>query len=125
MNPPDSSAARAPRYSEAESPPSVCASGTNTSSLVRPFSTSAPSGSDSSYCPSSIVSGPTTATGTTATPVSASWAFAHGETSIENTSGSTRPSSACCRAATDSGSLRRGHFLSSITPAYQAGLRAP
>ena len=36
--PPDSAAARAPRYSETESPPSVCASGTKTSSAARPVS---------------------------------------------------------------------------------------
>src|SRR5436190_5512757 len=36
LNPPDSATARAPRYSDAESPPSVCASGTKTRSCERP-----------------------------------------------------------------------------------------
>src|SRR5918999_4596920 len=94
--------------------PSVCASGTNTSSSARPVSRSVPSGSSSSYSPSSTVSGPITATGITASPVRASWAFDHGVRSSPKTSGSTCPSSACWRARIESGSLRRGHLRSSI-----------
>ena len=45
--PPDSVTARAPRYSEAERPPSVCASGTYTVSDSRPRSSTTPSGSRS------------------------------------------------------------------------------
>ena len=43
----------------------MCASGTYTSSVLRPRSTSSPSGSVSSYSPSEIVSGPITAVGVT------------------------------------------------------------
>ena len=52
-----------PRDIEAERPPSVCASGTSSSSCSRPVSRSVPAGSSSSYEPSSTTSGPTTATG--------------------------------------------------------------
>jgi hypothetical protein len=104
-NPPDSAAAFAPRWREAERPPSVCASGTNTSSSARPRSASSPSGSASSYSPSSTVTG-TTATGISAAPVSASWAPAQGVRSWAKTSPST--GSASWRARIDSGSFFRG-----------------
>jgi hypothetical protein len=70
--PPDSAAALAPRKSESDIEPSVCASGTNTSSVARVRSTTIPLGSSSSYSPSEIVSGPITAVGITETPVRAS-----------------------------------------------------
>src|ERR1051325_6283239 len=110
-NPPDSATARAPRCRDAESPPSVCASGTKTESRARPVSTTAPSGSRSSYSPSSTSSGPTTETGITAAPVSISWARANGSSSIAVT-GPSSPS-ASCRALIDSGSFFRGHFRTS------------
>ena len=94
LKPPDSAAARAPRKSESDIEPSVCASGTKTSSVLRPRSTTFPSGSVSSYSPRAIVSGPITAVGMTDTPVSASCAFAQGLRSWSKTSRSTRPSSA-------------------------------
>src|SRR6266498_3998659 len=50
-NPPDSSTALAPRWSDAVSPPSVCASGTTTSSSALPLSTTSPS-SVNTYWPS-------------------------------------------------------------------------
>ena len=45
--PPDSATAFAPRCSDAVSPPSVCASGTTTSSSARPVSTTSPSSESS------------------------------------------------------------------------------
>src|SRR5918998_4106257 len=108
LNPPDSAAALAPRKSESDIEPSVCASGTKTSSVDLPRSTTLPSGSLSSYCPSEIVSGPMTAVGITESPVRASCAFAHGVRSCSNTSRSTRPSSASCRALIEAGSFFRG-----------------
>src|SRR5918999_4263 len=72
LNPPDSAAARAPRNSESDIEPSVCASGTKTSSVDLPRSTTFPSGSLSSYSASEIVNGPITAVGMTEIPVSAS-----------------------------------------------------
>ena len=47
--PPEVAAAFMPRDIEAERPPSVCASGTSSSSCARPVSRSVPSGSSSSY----------------------------------------------------------------------------
>ena len=97
--PPDSAIAFAPRCTEAVSPPSVCASGTTTSSSARPVSTTSPS-SDSSYSPSETASC-ATETGIDTRPVTDSAAFAYGSRS---TSG--RPS-ACWRARTESGSFLR------------------
>ena len=73
--PPDSSTAFAPRWSDAVSPPSVCASGTTTSSSARPLSTTSPS-SDSAYSPSETWSC-ATETGIVATPVTDSATFAY------------------------------------------------
>ena len=106
--PPDSATARAPRWSDADRPPSVCASGTNTESRARPVSTTSPPGSRSSYSPSSSSSGPTTETGITAAPVSISCARAKGSRSISVTSPSSP--SASCRARIESGSFFLGHF---------------
>ena len=89
--PPDSSTARAPRWSDAVRLPSVCASGTTTSSSSRPVSTTSPS-SESSYCPSEMLSC-ATETGISTTPVTDSAAFAY---ALRSTSPS-RPS-ACRRA---------------------------
>src|SRR6476620_11410395 len=116
--PPDSAAARAPRYSDAERPPSVCASGTNTSSEERPVSETRPKGSSSSYSPSSICKGPTTDTGMTAAPVSISCAATNGERSIFVTP-SVSPS-ALWRASIDSGSFFRGQRFISTSRAYAA-----
>ena len=108
-NSPDSMTALAPRCSEMASPPSVLASGTRTSSCARERSSTRPSGSASSYSARAMRSGPTTATGTTATPVSASVALENGWRSSQKTS----PSSVCARSASwrarmDSGSFLRG-----------------
>src|SRR5436190_4271617 len=109
--PPASCTARAPRCIDAERPPSVCASGTKAVSCARPVSTTAPSGSRSSYSPRSRSSGPTTDTGVTAAPVSISCARVNGSRSSAVTPAS-RPS-ASCRARIDSGSFFRGHFRTS------------
>src|SRR5919109_5320961 len=114
LKPPDSAAALAPRKSESDIEPSVWASGTKTSSVERPRSTTAPSGSESSYSPSEIVSGPITAVGITEIPVSASCDFTHGVRSCSNTSRSTRPSSASWRALIEAGSVFPGHPLHSM-----------
>src|SRR5512133_2724702 len=106
--PPDSATARAPRCSDAERPPSVWASGTKTESWALPVSATAPSGSRSSYSPSSTSSGPTTETGITAAPVSISWARVNGSRSTPVTSPSSP--SASCRARIESSSFLRGHF---------------
>ena len=63
-NPPDSAAARAPRRARSRARPRCWRAGRRRSPLLRPRSTSRPSGSSSSYSPSSSVDGPTTATGT-------------------------------------------------------------
>ena len=77
--------------------------------LLRPRSTSRPSGSSSSYSPSSSSTGPTTATGTTAIPVIASVALTSGVRSWSVTTPS-RPSRSW-RARIDSGSFLRGQRL--------------
>src|SRR3954451_18373044 len=77
--PPDSAIAFAPRCTEAVRPPSVCASGTTTSSSLRPVSTTSPS-SDNSYSPSATASC-ATETGIATKPVTDSAAFAYGWTS--------------------------------------------
>ena len=79
--PPDSSTARAPRWRDAVRLPSVCASGTTTSSSSRPVSTTSPS-SDSSYRPSATFSC-ATETGISASPVTDSAAFAYAPRSTE------------------------------------------
>ena len=103
-NPPDSATAFAPRCSDAVSPPSVCASGTVTSSTARPRSTISPS-SDSSYSPSETVSCATD-TGITATPVTVSAAPAYGSRSAAVTAPSSP--SASWRARIDAASFLRG-----------------
>ena len=100
LQPPDTAIAFAPRCTEAVSPPSVCASGTTTSSSARPVSMTSPS-SESSYSPSETASC-ATETGMETRPVTDSAAFAYGSRS---TSGSP---SACWRARIEAGSFLRG-----------------
>src|SRR4029079_18876058 len=95
--PPDSAIALAPRCTDAVSPPSVCASGTTTSSSARRVSTTSPS-SDSSYSPSETATC-ATETGIETSPVTDSAAFTYGSRS---TSGSP---SACWRTRTASASF--------------------
>src|SRR5690242_13820588 len=99
--PPDSSTAFAPRCTDAVSPPSLCASGTTTSSTARPDSTTSPS-SDNEYCPSDTCSCATD-TGIVATPVTDSAAFAYGARSTSPFS-----PSASRRAAIEAASFLRG-----------------
>ncbi len=100
MQPPDSAIAFAPRCTEAVKPPSVCASGTTTSSSERPVSTTSPS-SDNSYSPSETASC-ATETGIETRPVTDSAAFAYGSSS---NSGSP---SISWRERTEPGSFLRG-----------------
>src|SRR3954451_3555920 len=110
--PPESSAARAPRCTDAVSPPSVCARGTTTVSSARPDSTTAPS-SSSSYSPSETRSCATD-TGMTATPVTDSAAFAY---AVRSTSPSSPRASR--RFAIETGSFFRGS-----TSAFSRTLRS-
>src|SRR5215204_2471813 len=113
-NPPEVAAAFIPRDIEAERPPSVCASGTSTSSCARPVSRNVPAGSSSSYAPSSTTSGPTTATGIAVAPVCDSCARVHASCSCDNGASPTSSRIASRRAPIDSASFRRGHFRSSM-----------
>src|SRR5438552_11835348 len=89
---------------------------------MRSISASRPHGSSSSYSPSEMSSGPITETGTTATPVTASCAEAHGVRSSQNTSpSSVRLRSASWRMRTESGSFFLGQRRSSTKRAYSAG----
>ena len=113
-NPPDVAAAFIPRDMEAERPPSVCASGTSTSSCARPVSRNVPAGSSSSYAPSSTTSGPTTATGIAVAPVCDSCARVHASCSCDNGTSPTSSRIASRRSPIDSASFRRGHLRSSM-----------
>ena len=117
-NPPDSATAFAPRWSDAVSPPSVCASGTTTSSAARPRSTTSPS-SDSSYSPSETVSCATD-TGITATPVTVSAALVNGSRSTPVTAPSSP--SASWRARIDAASFLRGSLGG--TAAFSQAIRS-
>src|SRR3954454_24836098 len=110
--PPESSAARAPRCTDAVRPPSVCARGNATSSSERPDSTTVPP-SSSSYSASDNRSGATD-TGMTATPVTDSAAFTY---AVRSTSPSSP--SASRRLPIETGSFFRGS-----TSAFSRTLRS-
>ena len=116
--PPDSATAFAPRWSDAVSPPSVCASGTTTSSAARPRSTTSPS-SDSSYSPSETFSCATD-TGMTATPVTVSAALVNGSRSTPVTAPSSP--SASWRVRIDAASFLRGSLGG--TAAFSQAIRS-